>query len=284
MTRALAGRAPCGPALGALALCVLGALSPASVCAAPELPTLRGRVNDLAQLLPRERAAALDARLAEHERKTGQQLVLLTLPSLEGQDIEQLGIEVAEKWKLGGAKRDDGLIVLVARDEKRIRIEVGYGLEGVIPDAIASRVIREVMGPAFRRGDYAGGIEAGFAALIERAGGDAAGPQPRAPERRPARARSSVGLLLGLLFFVLAMASRGGGGRGGRYGRRRGSRALGGLGGFAGGLLGAGLGGGLGGGFRGGFGGGGGGFGGGGGGGFGGGGGRFGGGGASGGW
>jgi uncharacterized protein len=273
---ALAGRSSCGFELRALALCVLSLLftwSPTSAHAAPEVPTLHGRVNDLAQLLPPERAAALEARLAEHERKTGQQFALLTLPSLEGQDIAQLGIAVAEKWKLGGAKRDDGLIVLVARDEKRIRVEVGYGLEGVIPDAIASRVIREVIGPAFGQGDFAGGIEAGFAALIERAGGDASSAPPPTQGRRAARPRGGLGFLLGLLFFVLTLASRGGGG-GGRYGRRRGYGAFG-----AG--LGAGLGTGLGGGFRGGFGGGG--FGGGGGG-FGGGGGRFGGGGASGGW
>ena len=274
MRLALASRSACGFELRALALCALSALctlSPAAAHAAPEVPTLHGRVNDLAQLLPPERAAALEARLAEHERKTGQQFALLTLPSLEGQDIEQLGIAVAEKWKLGGAKRDDGLIVIVARDEKRIRVEVGYGLEGVIPDAIASRVIREVIGPSFRQGDYAGGIEAGFAALIAHAGGDpSAAPQP-AQGRRAARPRGGLGFLLGLLFFGLSMASRWGGG-GGRYMRRRGYGAFG-------GGLGAGLGAGLGGGFRGGFGGGGGG-----GGGFGGGGGRFGGGGASGGW
>ena len=270
--------------LGAL---VLGApLGPAHAAPAPparpappatEVPALRGRVNDLAGLLPADRAAALDARLAAHERGTGQQMVLLTLPSLEGRDPAQLGIEVADKWKLGDAKRDDGLIMLIARDERQIRIEVGYGLEGVIPDAVAARVIREVMAPAFQRGDPAAGIEAGFAVLIERAGGDPAAGAQHAQRRAPKRARGSLGLLLGLMFLAMLLNKRGGPGGfgGGRYGSR-GRR--GGFGDLAAGLALGSHGGGRG------FGGGGFGGGGFGGGGFGGGGGRFGGGGASGGW
>jgi uncharacterized protein len=231
IARHASARAHSPLALGTLALCT--SLGSAQVALAAEVPTLRARVNDDAQLLSAERAAALEARLGAHERATGQQLALLTLPSLEGRDLAELGIEIAEKWKLGDGKRDDGLIMLVARDERRIRIEVGYGLEGLIPDAVAARVIREVMAPAFQRGDPAAGIEAGFAVLIERLGGDpatVAGPSG-AERSQPARERGGLASLLGLLFLAMLFGRRGGLGRG------RMMRSAG-LGGLAGGLYG----------------------------------------------
>lgn len=246
---------------GAFVLCVAWALI-ASAAHAGDVPALQARVNDYAKLLPVERAQTLEARLADYEQRSGHQLALLTLPSLHGDAIEDYSIRVAERWKLGHKGKDDGLILIVVPSEHKMRIEVGYGLEGVIPDAVASRVIREIMAPAFKRNDYAGGIEAAFAVLMHTAGGgadEAAKNHAREPEDIPWAAFPA--LLPFFLFIVIAILSRMFGGR------RRGFFGMPMLpgGGFGGG----------------GFGGGGGGFGGGG---FSGGGGGFGGGGASGSW
>jgi uncharacterized protein len=240
----------------------------ARTAAALEVPPLAGHVNDYAKLLPIDRVRTLEARLAEYERESKHQFALLTLPSLDGEAIEDFSIHVAERWKLGNKGKDDGLVLLIVPSERKMRIEVGYGLEGEIPDAIAARVIREVLAPAFRGGDYAGGVEAAFAVLMHVAGGGHEGT-PAAYARHARRTPwAALPVLFPILLFfgitLLPMLLGGG------YRRR---------GGYWGGW-GGGFGGGFGGGYGGGFGGGGGG----GGGGFSGGGGGFGGGGASGGW
>jgi uncharacterized protein len=229
-----------------------------------DIPQLNGRVNDRASLLSSADASRLEARLAAFEAKTGHQYALLTVPTLDGAPIEEYALKVAEAWRLGDKKRDDGLLLIIAQNDRKMRIEVGYGLEGEIPDAVASRVIREVLRPAFQRGEFSYGIQAAFDVLIQAAGGD--GQAAPEPPRRAQRQKGS-GLPIGAFVIVLiflALSMFGGGGRGGR--RRRGGFFMlpmggGGFGGFSGG-----------------------GFGGGGGGGFGGGGGGFGGGGASGDW
>ena len=149
----------------ALSLQLLGALvlflfAPA-LSNALDVPPLRGRVNDYAKLLSQERALALEAQLEKFEQETGHQIAVLTIPSLEGDSLEDFSIRVAETWKIGKKGFDNGAILLVARDDLKLRIEVGYGLEGVLPDAIASRIILEVITPRFRSGDYAGGIDGG---------------------------------------------------------------------------------------------------------------------------
>jgi uncharacterized protein len=247
-----------------LALAVLLVVSPAFALA---VPNLDGRVNDHAALLPKERATVLEQRLADYEKKTGHQFVLLTIESLDGDPLEDFSLRAVEKWKLGRKKIDDGLLLLVVKKERKVRIEVGYGLEGSITDATSSRVIRRTMAPAFRANDYAGGIEQAFTALMQ-------ADQTPVGERTDAARRGVRGgwgplpllLFLGVPFFiVLWLMRRGGGGGFGGGGLSRG--------GYYGGSWGSG----------GSFGGGGGGWGGGGGG-FSGGGGGFGGGGASGGW
>jgi uncharacterized protein len=199
----------------------LVALLVGGVARALEPPVLSGRVNDYANLLPAQSKQALDARLAAHEAKTGHQFAVLTIPSLEGDSLEDFSIKTVEKWKLGHAKVDDGLLLLVAEREHRVRIEVGYGLEGHITDALSSRIIRNTIVPAFRQNDYAGGIEQGMSALL-RADGD---EQPGAPTPRaapPSGGGSSLFLLvmllpvLGLLLWLRGTGSSGGyGGRGG---------------------------------------------------------------------
>jgi uncharacterized protein len=237
-----------------------------------EVPKLEGRVNDHAGLLSADARQRLEQKLAAHEKATGQQFALLTLKSLEGDPLEDFTIRTVEAWKLGGAKNDDGLLLLVVKDDRKVRIEVGHGLEGSITDAFSSRVIRQVITPRFKAGDYPGGIEAGLDALTRHeTQGAAQGPAEERPRRREGL---PIGSLVTVLFFLVPFlipfwfAGRRSGGFGGRG--RRGSGWYGGLGGFGGGFGGGGFGGG--------------GFGGSSGGGFSGGGGSFGGGGASGSW
>jgi uncharacterized protein len=242
----------------------------AGVALALEVPPLQGRhISDLAGVLPGNVEEQLNARLAAYEQQTGHQLAVLTVPSLEGDPVEDFTMRVVEAWKLGKKDRDDGVLLLVAVEDKKLRIEVGYGLEGDLPDALAGRIIRDLMTPAFKRGELAEGISAACQAIMAATGGEGSlfAPEPAAAERARRAPRGSSGIFLYLMLAVFLLTIFGGG------------RGRGGGGSFLAGALLGGLGG-----RRGGFGGGGGGFGGGGGGGFRGGGGGFGGGGASGSW
>jgi len=149
------------------------------------VPALRGRVNDLAGVLDPAAAARLEARLADFERETTHQIAVLTVPSLEGEPIEVFSLRVAEAWQLGQKGLDNGILLLVAVQDRQARIEVGYGLEGVVPDVIAKRVLEDVILPHFRAGDPAAGIAAGVAALMQAARGEQI-PVERRPARRGA--------------------------------------------------------------------------------------------------
>ena len=163
-------------------------------------------MNDLADVLPAGREARLEERLAAYERETSHQIVLLTVPSLAGDPIEDFSIRVAEAWRIGHAGLDNGIIVIVAPRDREVRIEVGYGLEGVVPDAIAARVLREHMLPAFREGRMADGIEAGIDALMAAARGEAI-PAERRPRARGAPGPGDVGELLPGVFFSALFGS-----------------------------------------------------------------------------
>jgi uncharacterized protein len=175
------------------------------------VPPLTDRVQDGAGLLAPEQARTLTIRLADFEREVGHQVVVLTLQSLEGEAIEAFSIRVAEAWRVGRADVDNGVIVIVAAEDRRARIEVGYGLEGVLPDAAAARIMREVMIPEFRRGAMGEGVVRGVEAILAVTRGE---PMPL-PERRraPARGQSAIG---GALFAALFGMIWGGG-----IGRRR---------------------------------------------------------------
>ena len=138
----------------------------AGSAAALDVPYLSGRVNDDAHLFDANAAQALDQTLKAYEEKTGRQFVVLTLPSLGDEVLEDYSIKVARAWKLGRKGQDDGILLLVARDDHKVRIEVGYGLEGSLPDALCGRIIRDEMVPRFRSGDYADGVTAGVKAAI----------------------------------------------------------------------------------------------------------------------
>jgi uncharacterized protein len=168
-----------------------------------DVPPLRARVNDLAGMLSPGGAQTLEERLAGFERETGHQIAVLTIPSLEGDAIEDFGIRVAEAWKIGKKGFDNGAILIIAQKERKLRIEVGYGLEGVLPDAIASRIIREVIVPRFRDGDFSGGIVAGVNAILQVTKGE------HLPEaaRRAKGQRAAQGGSLATVLMITAMLS-----------------------------------------------------------------------------
>jgi uncharacterized protein len=148
------------------ALCLMPLLASAEVA----IPPLQHRVTDLTATLSSEQQADLEARLAAFEAKKGSQIAILIVPTTQPEDIAQYSIRVVEAWKLGRKGVDDGVLVLLAKDDRKSRIEVGYGLEGALPDAIAKRIVSDVMRPYFKQGDFYGGLVAGtdkIAAVID---------------------------------------------------------------------------------------------------------------------
>ncbi len=189
----------------ALALSALLAL--AAPLAALEVPVLSGRVNDYANIIPDDAEARIVAKLADLESRTGAQLAVLTIDSLEGDALEDFSLRVAETWGLGRAEQDDGLLLLVAKNDRKMRIEVGYGLEGQMTDLQAGRILNHVLRPAFRAGDFGGGIEAGVDAILATlAGEEAAIPvaEPSPHEQIPAPLR--ILFFLGFLAFISLFA------------------------------------------------------------------------------
>lgn len=175
-----------------LALLALGA-------SALPVPELSGRVVDLADLLPADAEARIDAKLVAFEQRTGAQVAVLTVTSLEGDPIEDFSIRVVEAWKLGRQGKDDGVLLLVSRDDRKMRIETGYGLEGQLTDAQSGRILDGVLRPRFRAGDYRGGIEEGVDTLL----GTLDGLDVLPPEPAPGETPWGVRILGGLLFLVV---------------------------------------------------------------------------------
>jgi len=237
---------------------------------AQSFPVLSGRVVDEANLLSPAQKAALTAKLETLEKQSRRQLVVVTLPDLGGYDIADYGFRLGDHWGIGNKDRDDGALLIVAPKERKVRIEVGYGLEGVLTDALSARIIRNSIIPKFRENDFPGGIDAGVDAITQLL--LLPPDEARKVAAEAAEAEKSSGdkgeiviiILFILLFFVLPMFL---GRRGGRAYRRGGAPVIlwgPGLGGGLGGWGGNGRSGGGGWGSGGGFGGGGGGFGGGG--------------------
>lgn len=127
----------------------------------------QGYVNDWADLLSPPARAKIEDQLRAFEETTSNQVVVVTLPSLQGDSLEDFSIRLAEAWKIGQKGKDNGVIFLIFRDDRKMRIEVGYGLEGVLPDIVAGRIIREIVAPYFRKGDFPRGINAGVDAIIQ---------------------------------------------------------------------------------------------------------------------
>ena len=239
------------------AAAIVVATMPLPSAFALDVPKLQQRVTDLAAVLQPQQRSNLEQELTAYEQRTGHQFAVLTVPTLAGDPLEDFSMRVAEAWKVGDKKRDDGLLVLLALQERKVRIEVGYGLEGVVTDAVAKRVISEHMAPEFREGDYAAGLLAGLQTLMKAAQGESLGP-PKRDEKPSSRADWVIPLIFVVALIFFTRNRRGGGGRGGRGAGFLMLPFLG-MGGWSSGGRGSG-----GGGFGGGFGGGGGGFGGGG--------------------
>jgi uncharacterized protein len=166
------------------------------------VPALTARVTDLTGTLSGEAVTRIEAKLTDLEAKKGAQIAVLILPTTQPEDIEQFGIRVEDAWKLGRKGVDDGAYLLVAKNDRRVRIEVGYGLEGALPDAIANRIITETITPHFKLGDYDGGVEAGVDQMISVVNGE---PLP-VPDRKWEH-HSNLGNLLPLLLVVVFVAS-----------------------------------------------------------------------------
>jgi len=171
-----------------------------------QIPKLSARVTDLTGTLTAEQQTALEQKLAAFESAKGSQLAVLIVPTTHPEEIEQYSIRVVEQWKLGrgsvnGKRVDDGVLLLVATGDRRVRFEVGYGLEGVLPDATCNRIIDETIKPAFRQGNYYGGIEAGLDQAMKLIQGEALPP----PEQgwQAGRGGHAVNLLPQLFIAVL---------------------------------------------------------------------------------
>jgi len=220
-----------------------------SAMAAPEFPALSGRVVDGANILSPATEQALTGKLAGLEAATSRQLVVVTVPSLGGYEISDYGYQLGRHWGIGQGKLNNGALLIVAPGERRVRIEVGYGLEPILTDAMSSVIINTRITPRFRQGDYDGGVTAGVDALIEQMT-----LEPSEAEKRAAAAAQqlrdggedgaggfgAVVLILLVLFFLFGRNTAlwpllflvAGSGRGGGYG---GGWGGGGRGGFGGG-------------------------------------------------
>ena len=207
-----------------LLLLFLALAAPAS---AQTFPKLTGRVVDQADLLRPEQELDIASKSAALEAQTGRQLVVATVNSLEGRPIEDYGYRLGRAWKIGDEKRDDGVILLVAPKEKKVRIETGYGARVFLTDATSSIIIREAILPRFKAGDFGGGITAGTDQIVKTMSLSPAEAQRQATQagqREKARAQAGAGLLpvifwgMVILFVIMSMARRA---AGRRYRRQR---------------------------------------------------------------
>jgi uncharacterized protein len=191
------------------------------------VPALKSPVTDLTGTLTANQVADLERSLAAFEARKGSQIAVLMVPTTRPEDIAQYSIRVADQWKGGRKKIDDGLIVVVAKDDHKVRIEVGYGLEGPIPDVVARRVIRETIAPHFVEGDFYGGLKAGTDQLMKLVDGEKL-PPPQRGTRQPGDGADLQSLFV-ILLVVIVVA---GGILTKVLGRFFGSAATGGVAGF----------------------------------------------------
>lgn len=163
------------------------------------VPPLKTRVTDLTNTLTAEQRATLESTLVAFEARKGSQVAVLIVPATQPEAIEQYSIRVVEQWKLGRKRVDDGVLLIVAKDDRGMRIEVGRGLEGAIPDAVAKRIVAEVIAPRFKEGDFYGGITAGLDRILRTIEGE---PLPSPPPR--AQQSSGVDWFQLLLFVAIS--------------------------------------------------------------------------------
>ena len=242
------------PRCGARALIALlfAALMVGAALAAANYPALTGRVVDAANILSPVTDADLERKLADLEQKSGIQLVVATVPSLDGEEIEPYANELFRFWKLGEAKKNNGALLLIAPKERRVRIEVGYGLEGTLTDAISSLIVANAIAPRFKAGDFNGGVTRGVDDIITTLTTNSAEWKPKSQDVRTEQDATLFDAIAPFLIFLFIMfvLSRfrgrgggnvvfipmGGGGFGGGFGGGGfGGGGFGGGGGFSGG-------------------------------------------------
>lgn len=185
-----------------------------------DAPALTGRVNDLAGMLSPETRQQLEQKLAAFERDTSNQVAVLSVPSLQGDDIDQFSIRVAESWRLGQKGRDNGVLLILAQAERKVRIEVGMGLQGVLPDITAGRIIRETMRPYLKSGNFDQGISVGVDAIIAATKGEFKGDVQASKKHSSKKSPSMVTIFLVVVVAaaVLGLFSRYLGGAAGAVG------------------------------------------------------------------
>lgn len=181
-----------------------------TVTAEIPVPALKGRVNDYAGLLTSATARNLEAKLASIEQSDSTQMAVLTINSLEGEAIEQFSIRVAEEWKIGQKDTDNGALLVVSRQDRKIRIEVGYGLEGRLTDLVSGQIIRNVIVPEFKRGQFDQGIASGVDAMIAVVKGEYTAAQSK-QRRSGSRSQGPLFAIIAFIFLVsqLGRANKG---------------------------------------------------------------------------
>lgn len=186
-----------------------------------KVPKLTGHVNDYANVLSSNEKSTLENFLIDFEKKTSSQVALLTIKSLEGENLEDYSIKVVDDWKLGRKGNDNGVLLLVSMQEKKMRIEVGYGVEGVLTDAKSSYVINNYIVPDFKKGDFYTGISTGIAAITGIISEDLTITEEQITQSRQKQKKSKGQLPFGFIIFIFMMVfsrlgrGRGRGGRGG---------------------------------------------------------------------
>jgi uncharacterized protein len=175
-----------------------------STFAQPEIPKLKMWATDLSNTLTKSELNELNRRLKTYQDTTSNQVLVLMIPSLEGYPIEMLAEETATKNKIGTEKNDNGILLLIAKDDRALRIEVGYGLEGAVPDAIASSIVRNVIRPRFRDDEYYQGISEGVNAIISAIGGEYKAEDADKDDGFP------ISMIVIIIILIWVFASRGG--------------------------------------------------------------------------
>ncbi len=172
-----------------------------------EIPKLSARVNDYAGMLSPESKSRLENKLASFERDQSTQIIVLTIPSLQGDDIDQFAIKVAESWKIGQKGKDNGVILILAKAERKVRIEVGRGLQGVLPDITAGQIIRNTMRPYLKEGNFDQGISVGIDAILAATKGEFKAVPGEAKKQPQSKSPSLITLLLILIVGMLVVGT-----------------------------------------------------------------------------
>lgn len=185
-----------------------------SLAGALEPPNLEGRITDKAGLLSSQEIQSLENIIKNYEKGTSNQIAICIIKSLEGDPLEDFSIRLAEKWKIGQKGKDNGVIILIVKDDKKIRIEVGYGLEGILPDGLCGDIIRNEIAPNFKAGKYFEGLKSGLLAVIKATKGEYKYEEPQDKKYDSSKGRSSTekedevfigGLFNGIFFIPLLL-------------------------------------------------------------------------------